>query len=375
MLPMSPAPEFAFTHGSVSRTAVLLINLGTPTSPDPGSVRRFLQEFLTDPRVVEIPRVIWWPILYGLVLTLRPRKTAEKYRAIWTDRGSPLMFHSVQQTQLLRGYLGERAIDVDVALAMRYGEPSIRSVLRQLQQNNVDRILVLPMYPQYSAATTGTAFDAVADAMKKMRSVPEMRWIRSFHDDSGYIEALKKSVLDHWSKFGRIGKGDKLVISFHGVPKRTLMLGDPYHCECQKTGRLLAEALQLNETEYLVTFQSRFGRAEWLQPYTAPTLRKLAAGGVARVDVICPGFVTDCLETLEEIAIEGKQEFLSAGGKHFHYIKCLNDSPEFIAALSDLAQRQMQGWPVRSTALSDRTTRGVQAGKSRDRARAMGASN
>ena len=372
---MQYSPEPAFTHGSLSRTAVLLVNLGTPASPDAGSVRRFLREFLSDPRVVEIPRVIWWPILYGLVLPLRPRKTAVKYAAIWSQEGSPLMHYSRLQASLLRGYLGERGLDVDVALAMRYGEPSIASALSELRLKNVDRLLVLPMYPQYSATTTASVFDAVAAHVKTIRNVPEIRCVKHFHDHPGYIEALKRSVLDHWTKVGTLGKGDKLVISFHGVPKRTLDLGDPYHCECQKTARLLAESLGLRAGDYVVTFQSRFGRAEWLQPYTAPTLRRLAADGCARVDVICPGFATDCLETLEEIAIEGKNEFLSAGGKQFHYIACLNGAPAFIAALADLAQQQMQGWSIPSTSKADTATRDAQAQKSRERARLLGAEN
>ena len=205
--------------------------------------------------------------------------------------------------------------------------------------------------------------------------MPEMRWVRHFHDHDGYISALKGSVLDHWTRSGRLEKGDRLVMSFHGVPKRTLELGDPYHCECQKTGRLLAESLGLEDGEYVVTFQSRFGRAEWLQPYTAQTLRQLAAKGCARVDVVCPGFTTDCLETLEEIAIEGKEEFLSAGGKQFHYIACLNDAPAFIAALADLAQQQMQGWPMASTSLKDAEARQAEGQKSRERARRLGARN
>ncbi|MEP6607710.1 MAG: ferrochelatase [Burkholderiaceae bacterium] len=372
---MPPVAEPGYRHGSLRRTAVLLINLGTPSAPDAGSVRRFLREFLSDPRVVEVPRLIWWPILYGLVLTLRPRRTAAKYAAIWTEQGSPLMVHSVQQAVLLRGYLGERGLDVDVGLAMRYGEPSIPSVLRQLRERNTDKILVLPMYPQYSATTTAAAFDVVADQLSTLRNVPEMRWIRDFHDHPGYIAALKRSVLDHWNKFGRIEKGDKLVISFHGVPKRTLMRGDPYHCECQKTGRLLAESLELGPDDYRLTFQSRFGRAEWLQPYTGPSLRSLAAAGAARVDVICPGFVTDCLETLEEIAIEGRHEFIAAGGKQFHYIACLNDSSAFISALTDLSERHMQGWSVPLTARSDAQSRDAEAQKSRERARLLGAQN
>ena len=372
-MPYSPEP--VFEHGSLSRTAVLLVNLGTPAAPDARSVRRFLREFLSDPRVVEIPRAIWLPILYGVVLPLRPRKTAAKYAAIWSEQGSPLMAHSRQQASLLRGYLGERGLDVEVALAMRYGEPSVAAALAELRQKRVDRLLVLPMYPQYSATTTGAVFDAVADHVKTIRNVPDMRWVKHFHDHTGYIDALKRSVLDHWAKFGVLGRGDKLVISFHGVPKRTLELGDPYHCECQKTGRLLANSLGLDVGDYVVAFQSRFGRAEWLQPYTAPTLRSLAADGCARVDVICPGFASDCLETLEEIAIEGKSEFLAAGGKQFHYIACLNGAPQFIAALADLVQQQMQGWPIPSTLKSEAATRDTQAQKSRERARLMGAAD
>ena len=233
----------------------------------------------------------------------------------------------MQQASLLRGYLGERGLDVEVALAMRYGEPSIPSMLRKLRENNADRILVLPMYPQYSATTTASVFDVVADELKTIRNVPEIRWVKNFHDHSGYIEALKKSVLDHWTRFGRLGRTRSSSLVFTACQNVRLSMGDPYHCECQKTGRLLAEALGLEADQYLVTFQSRFGRAEWLQPYTVASLRNLAAKGTARVDVICPGFVTDCLETLEEIAIEGKHEFLAAGGRQFHYIACLNESP------------------------------------------------
>jgi ferrochelatase len=353
----------------------LLVNLGTPAAPDTGAVRRYLRQFLSDPRVVEIPRLIWWPILYGFVLPLRPPRTAAKYASIWSDRGSPLMAHSLQQALLLRGYLGERGLDIEVALAMRYGEPSVASALTELRKKNVDRVLVLPMYPQYSATTTASVFDAVADHLKTIRNVPEIRWVKHFHDHPGYIEALKQSVLDHWSRLGPLPKGSKFVISFHGVPKQTLDRGDPYHCQCQKTGRLLVESLGLSDGEYVITFQSRFGRGEWLQPYTAPTLRQLAADGCARVDVICPGFASDCLETLEEIAIEGKNEFLSSGGRQFYYIACLNDAPAFITALADLAQQQMQGWPIPSTSKLDEAARDAQAQKSRERARLRGAKN
>jgi ferrochelatase len=266
---------------------------------------------------------------------------------IWTEQGSPLLVHSREQALLLRGYLGERGLDVDVRLAMRYGEPSIPRVLTELRAANTERMLVLPLYPQYSASTTATVFDAVNRELARMRNVPELRTVRHFHDDPGYIDALKRSVLDHWGRHGALhGSGGKLVMSFHGVPRRTLDLGDPYHCECRKTGRLLGEALGLGKDDYVVTFQSRFGKAEWLQPYTAPTLHALARQGVQRVDVICPGFVADCLETLEEINIEGRQEFLAAGGKVFHYIACLNETPAFIRALADLAATHLQGWPI-----------------------------
>ncbi len=349
---------------------MLLVNLGTPDSPNAGDVRRFLREFLSDPRVVEIPRLLWWPILYGIVLPLRPRKTAVKYAAIWTDQGSPLLVHSQQQAQLLRGYLGERGFDVDVALAMRYGQPSVPSIVRLLQQGRVERVLLMPMYPQYSASTAASVFDAVSAELRTVRNVPELRWIRGFHDHPAYIAALKRSVLDHWKKFGPLAAGERLVISFHGVPRRTLLLGDPYHCECQKTGRLLAESLGLAKGDYVITFQSRFGRAEWLQPYTAPTLRELAQSGAGRVDVICPGFTVDCLETLEEIAIEGRDEFLAAGGKELRYIPCLNGSPAFIAALADIAQQNMQGWPI---ARAEAEEREAEAQRSRERARLLGA--
>lgn len=350
---------------------MLLVNLGTPTAPESGPVRRYLRQFLSDPRVVEIPRWVWWPILYGIILPLRPRKSAAKYAAIWTEKGSPLMVHSEQQAVLLRGYLGERGLDVDVALAMRYGEPSIAAVLRGLRQSAVERLLVLPMYPQYSGTTTASVLDEVFDELKRTRNLPELRWVRHFHDHPAYIDSLKVAVLAHWKKYGRPQDvGGKLLMSFHGVPKRTLTLGDPYHCECQKTGRLLAAALGLKDDEYRLSFQSRFGRAEWLQPYTAATLHELGAKGVPRVDVICPGFTADCLETLEEIGLEGKQEFLGAGGREFHYIPSLNASPAFISALADIAEIHLRGWPV---ARGDQPQREAEAQKSRDQARRLGA--
>jgi ferrochelatase len=331
----------AFRHGTPAKTAVLLVNLGTPEAPTAPAVRRYLKQFLSDPRVVEIPAALWQPILRGIILNVRPKKSAAKYAAIWTKDGSPLKVHTDKQAKLLRGYLGERGLAVEVEYAMRYGEPSIESVLKRLTEGGVERVLILPLYPQYSATTTASVLDCATGWLRRLRNQPELRWVKHFHDDAGYLDALAESVRAHWEQNGR---SERLVLSFHGVPKRTLLLGDPYHCECLKTGRLLRERLGLDEEQCVVTFQSRFGRAEWLQPYTEPTLRALAKSGVRHVDVLCPGFVSDCLETLEEIALEGKQAFLSAGGSVFHYVPCLNDRPRWMAALADLAVRHLAGW-------------------------------
>ena len=341
---MSFSKEPKYQHGSVPRTAVVLVNLGTPDEPTSSAVRRYLKQFLSDPRVVEIPRPIWWFILHGIILPFRSGQSAKKYAAIWTRDGSPLRVHTQKQAVLLRGILGERGHhDVQVEHAMRYGQPSLPSVLDKLKQAGCDRILILPAYPQYSATTTASIFDAVFSHFAKVRNVPELRLVKHYHDNDGYIDALKHSILNHWASHG---KGEKLVLSFHGVPKRTLLLGDPYHCECHKTARLLATQLRLKPEQYIVTFQSRFGKAEWLQPYTAPTLEKLAKEGVKRVDVVCPGFISDCLETLEEIAIEAKQSFLNAGGKEFQYISCLNENPAWIAGLAEIAEQHLVGWPT-----------------------------
>ncbi len=368
---MTFLPEPPFAHDRRARSAVLLVNLGTPQAPRPGAVRAYLHQFLSDPRVVEIPRLLWWPILYGIVLTLRPRRSAAKYATIWTEQGSPLAHGSRQQALLLRGYLGERGLDLEVALAMRYGEPSIARVLEDLRALGLERLLVLPLYPQYSASTTATVFDAVHRHLERVRNLPEVRWVKHFHDHPGYIDALAQSIRRHWQRHGRPQDvGGKLVMSFHGVPRRTLDLGDPYHCECLKTARLLAQALDLRENDFALAFQSRFGRAEWLQPYTAPLLAQLGAARTPRVDLVCPGFVADCLETLEEIAVEGKETFQHAGGGEFHYIACLNDAPAFIHALADLVQAHTQGWPL---ARAEQPQREAQAAQCRQRALARGA--
>ena len=344
---MSFAAEPPFEHGKPERVAVVLVNLGTPDAPTPSAVRRYLREFLSDPRVVEIPRLAWWPILHGIILRTRPRASAQKYAAVWSDDGSPLAVWTVKQSKLLAGYLGERGHRVMVRHAMRYGRPSIAGVLDALKRAGATRILVLPAYPQYAAATTGSVFDAVAAWGRRQRNLPELRIVRGYHDDPKYIDALARRVQDHWQTHGR---PDKLVMSFHGVPARSLQLGDPYHCECQKTARLLAERLSLKASDWQVTFQSRFGRAKWLEPYTEPTLRALAHGGCRHVDVICPGFSADCLETLEEIAMEARAVFLGAGGREFGYIPALNDYHPWIDALASIAMRHLQGWPTAAPA-------------------------
>ena len=334
-------PEPAYTHGQAARTAILYCNLGTPDAPTPGAVRRYLRQFLSDRRVVEIPRLLWMLILHGVILRVRPAKSAAKYASIWTSEGSPLKVWTEKQASLLQGWLATRGQDVLVRYAMTYGNASIASQLDALKAQGVTRVLVLTAYPQYSATTTASVFDAVYRWASATRLVPELRFVNHYHDDPLYIEAMVKQVRKHWLENGQ---ADQLVMSFHGVPQRTLELGDPYHCECHKTARLLAQRLGLRKDQYKVTFQSRLGRAQWLQPYTEPTLIAMARAGVARVDVVCPGFTSDCLETLEEIGMEGREAFLHAGGKEFRYIPCLNDQPEWISALCAVAQKHMGGW-------------------------------
>ena len=337
------APEPPHRHGQPSTTAVVLCNLGTPDAPTPAAVRRYLAEFLSDRRVVEIPRALWLPILHGVILRTRPAKSAQKYASIWSAEGSPLKVWTDKQAKLLRGYLGQRGHHVQVRYAMRYGNPSIASVLDELKAQGATRVLVLPLYPQYSATTTASVGDAVGAWARSVRSLPELRFVNRYHDDPGYIDALAKRVSDHWQMNGR---AERLVLSFHGVPKRTLTLGDPYHCECLTTARLLGARLDLAKGGLLVTFQSRLGRAEWLQPYTEPTLVALAKQGVRHVDVMCPGFTSDCLETLEEIDQRARAAFLRAGGSEFNCLPCLNDQHEWMAALSAIAIRHLQGWPT-----------------------------
>ena len=341
-------PEPPYSHGTQPRIGVLLINLGTPEAPTAAAVRMYLREFLSDPRVIEIPRLVWWPILHLLVLNTRPKASAQRYAQVWMSEGSPLKVHTDRQTTLLRSYLEERAQQMPLVVdyAMRYGRPSIPEKLRAMKALHCDRILLVPLYPQYAASTTATALDTAFRYLEEMRNQPALRTVRSFHDHPGYVGALAQSVRDYWTRNQR---PDVLVMSFHGVPRATLDKGDPYHCECHKTGRLLAEALGLKPERYRIAFQSRFGRAEWLKPYTADLLAELGKQRIGRVDVICPGFVSDCLETLEEIAIEGKATFLNAGGREYHTIPCLNERADWIHALSSLVASNLLGWTETAT--------------------------
>ena len=345
-MPFTSEPEYQ--HGSPARVGVLVMNLGTPEAPTASAVRTYLAEFLKDPRVVEIPPAIWTPILHGVILRTRPAKSAKKYALVWTPDGSPLLLWSRRQAQVLQGMLGERckaaglpADHIRVELAMRYGKPSVAVAMAALKQAGCDRILVLPLYPQYAAATTASACDAVFGQLRRLRRQPAVRTVDCFHDDAGYILALAARINDYWIKHGR---PDRLLLSFHGVPKFSLTKGDPYHCHCHKTARLLGVELGMKGVQMQVAFQSRFGRTEWLKPYTSVVLQELGAQKLKRVDVFCPGFVADCLETLEEIAIEGKREFVGAGGGELHYIPALNDHPMWYKALGELAWRQLSGW-------------------------------
>ncbi|PID45588.1 MAG: ferrochelatase [Proteobacteria bacterium] len=332
-----------FFHGKQESLGVLLVNLGTPDEPTAPAVKKYLKQFLSDGRVVEIPRIVWWFILHGFVLRRRPAVSAEQYVSVWTDKGSPLLVQSENIRQSLQQEMSVRFDGpVHVELAMRYGNPSLVVGLRNLRHKGVRRLLVLPLYPQYSATTTATTYDAVSAEMRRWRCLPEIRFVNQYHDNERYIGSLARSIERHWAEHGR---KEKLLMSFHGLPKRNLDLGDPYHCQCLKTGRLLAEKLGLKQGEWLVTFQSRFGRAEWLQPYTDKTLEKLAKEGVRRVDVVCPGFPADCLETLGEIGMEYCELFKEAGGEEYCYIPALNDDSEHIQCLADLVQQHTQGWP------------------------------
>lgn len=331
-----------FQHGNQRKVGILLANLGTPDAPTAKALRPYLKQFLMDRRIVEIPRFIWWWILHCIILVVRPKKSAEKYAQVWMKEGSPLLVHAEKQAQLFSGYLAQKVKSPFVVeLGMSYGNPSMHSAIEKLKAQHCDKILVFPLYPQYAASSTAASLDAIWKTLLKTRNVPAIRTIKHYHDHPDYIKALASSMNAYWMING---KPEKLIMSFHGVPKVHLMKGDPYHCECHKTARLLAEALGLNQEQYEVAFQSRFGKQEWLKPYLANTLEKLGKAKTNRLDVVCPGFSSDCLETLEEIAMEGKVIFQSNGGGEYHYIPALNENDTWIHAMTNIALENLTGW-------------------------------
>ncbi|HTT01226.1 MAG TPA: ferrochelatase [Steroidobacteraceae bacterium] len=331
-----------FRHDGAERIGVLLVNSGTPASPSVRDVRRFLASFLGDPRVVELPKALWWPILHGLILRSRPRLSARKYRRIWTPEGSPLAILSEQLRSKLTGTLAQRVLaPFSLELGMLYSRPSVGEALERLRESGAQRILAVPLFPQYCGASTGSVYDQVTAELRRWRWLPELRFIAEYHDNPGYIEALRNSVEQHWQAHGRT---QHLLMSFHGVPERYFHQGDPYFCKCQKTARLLADELMLKENEWSVSFQSRVGPVKWLQPYTSDVVAQMPARGIDQLTVICPGFAIDCLETLEEIDIENHQGFLRAGGRRFQYVPALNARIEHARLLANLIAQHCQGW-------------------------------
>ncbi|MEO1325451.1 MAG: ferrochelatase [Pseudomonadota bacterium] len=342
-------PEF--DHGRPQTLGLLVVNLGTPDDPSPAAVKRYLKQFLWDPRVVEQPRWLWWLILNLVILNIRPKRSAAAYQEIWTDDGSPLLLFSRELSHAIANQVAENTgVEVAVELAMSYGNPSIEDAIGRLRQRNARRLVVLPLYPQYSATTTGTVFDAVTDALSRLRWVPEFRFINQYHDAPGLIDALADSVRKHWDEHGQ---GEKLLYSFHGIPQRYFRAGDPYHCQCQKTARLVSEKLGLREDQYFVAFQSRVGREPWLMPYTDFTLEDWGKAGGGKIDVICPGFAADCLETLEEIALQNRELYQEAGGEDLRYVPCLNASDAHVAVLSKVVSDAVSGWPEAINAVNE----------------------
>ena len=334
----------SFNHNQKPKIGVLLTNLGTPDAPTKPALKTYLKEFLSDPRVVEIPRLIWWCILNLVILNIRPKRSAHAYQTVWTEQGSPLLVHTKNQTQKIRQQLkAQYGDDIIIEFAMRYGNPAIGPVIDNMMIQGVTKLLVLPLYPQYSGSTSASTFDAIAADFVKRRNIPELRFIKHYHDFPPYIKALGDKITAHWQTHQA---ADLLLFSYHGVPKRYLTNGDPYHCECYKTTRLVAQYLGLSEKAYMTSFQSRFGKEEWLKPYTDHTLQALPAKGVKSVQVICPGFSADCLETIEEICIENRDHFIAAGGERYEYIPALNSDDAHIDALVALINNHLQGWQV-----------------------------
>src|SRR6185369_12968969 len=333
-----------FQHGEVPAVGVLLANLGTPDAPTAPALRRYLREFLLDPRVIEMNRALWWTILHVAILPTRPKVSAALYQKVWTAEGSPLLVISRRQAAAVAAVL-EREVgtEVHVAVGMRYGNPSIRAALRELAGKGCRRILVLPLYPQYAAVTTGSTFDAVAAELATWRWVPEVRTVHHYHDVPAYTDALAASIRDAWSAGGQ---AEKLLFSFHGIPQRYFDAGDPYFCHCHKTARLAAERLGLPRERWEISFQSLLGREDWIKPYSEKTIRAMARSGVKSLDVVCPGFSADCLETLEEIDEQNREFFLHAGGETYRYIPALNDRPDHVRVLADIVQANLAGWIV-----------------------------
>lgn len=337
-----------FEHGGPDKLGVLIANLGTPDAPTPAAVRRFLAEFLADPRVVEAPRWLWRLALHGVILRIRPRRSAHAYQQIWTPEGSPLLVHSQALTSAIRARLPQE-LDAAVELGMTYGSPSIPTALKRLRRAGARRLIVLPLYPQYSGTTTASVFDRVTRELQRWRWIPELRFITGYHDEPAYIDALAATIAQHRRERGASApEAERLLFSFHGVPRRYLLAGDPYHCQCLQTARLLAAKLGLADDAWSVSFQSQVGREEWLRPYTDEQLIRFAKQGAKHITVACPGFATDCLETLEEIALRNRDSFLANGGERYEYIPALNAQPAHADMLARLIERHAAGWDRRT---------------------------
>lgn len=359
-----------YKHGPQEKLGILLVNLGSPDAPKASAVRKYLAQFLADPRVVESNRFIWWLVLHGIILRIRPSRAAKSYKKVWTEDGSPLIHFTRLQTQAIQKKLEDRFRGHVIAdMAMTYGNPSIKNGLEGLRKAGARRLLILPLYPQYSGTTTAAVFDQVTNVLQGWRWLPDLRMINQYHDHPKYITALANSIKAQWAKNKR---SSLLLFSFHGIPQRYVNNGDPYFCHCQKTARLVAEELALKDNEWEVVFQSRFGREPWLQPYCSVTLQQLPTINIKSVDVICPGFAADCLETLEEIQMENKALFMEAGGESFNYIPCLNNNDDHMDALCEVLTAHMFGWPE-TMPNWDAGKLAVEANKTRQRALDMGA--
>ena len=333
--------EKNYKHGSKEHVGILITNLGTPDKPKRKELRVYLKEFLSDPRVIEVPRLLWQVILRLVILNVRPQKVAKLYKSIWRKEGGPLLVMLEKQKKGIKKILNKKYKNMKVEIAMRYGNPSIKNGLEKLRKQGCRKILVFPLYPQYCAATTGSTFDKVTEVLRGWRWIPEMRFVNNYFENNMYISCLVDSIKNSWKK---TGKSQKLIFSYHGVPKKYLLKGDPYHCFCQKTTRLVVEKMKLKEKDYITTFQSRFGPDEWLKPYTDKTLEGFPSQGIKKVHILSPGFSSDCLETLEELEVENKENFISSGGEKYNYIKCLNDNPKHLNMLALTIIKHTKGW-------------------------------